>query len=178
MIIILSSFATLLMVEHLNIPVRLAVVISWGARASEATVYIGLFGAWTLATALIYRFPGIAVWGFAVSGLIGLASSRIILNPAPVLWGGIATGFALLTTLARREHHLAEQSARHRAQHEMAVYLALRSLQETVPELLARVPDTGVNAVHPVQSCPRTRAPHRVSTKEQIFAGWSERSRG
>jgi hypothetical protein len=44
----------------------------------------------------------------------------------------------------------ASQRAWHREQHDIAVHLALRSLQETVPELLARVPDAGVDATAPV----------------------------
>ncbi len=145
LVIILSAFAVLLMVEHVAVPVRLTLMTSWGVRTAEMLACVGLFGTWALATALVYRFPGAAVWSFAVAGVIGLFGGVLIAFPALVLWGTLANGFALLTTLARREQSAAEQIAWRRTQQDLAVYLALRGLQETVPELLAPVPDGELN---------------------------------
>lgn len=140
-VIILSSFSALLMVDHLTVPVRLTMITSWDVQTREIVACVGLFGAWAVATALVYRLPGVAVWAFAVTGLIGILSGMTIPYSALALWGSIAFGFALLTTFVRREQRLAEQRAQHHEQHETAVFLALRSLQETAPELLTRVPN-------------------------------------
>jgi hypothetical protein len=140
-VIILSVLAALLIVDHLTVPVRLTMMTSWDVQTREVVACVGFFAAWAVATALVYGQPGVAVWGFAGTGLIGLVSGVTIPYPGLVLWGSIAYGFALLAHLARHEQRVADQRARHREQQELAVFLALRSLQETVPELLTRVPD-------------------------------------
>ena len=140
MVIILSSFTALIMVQQIAVPLRLSAVTGAGVPTSEAMASVSLFCAWTLATALVYRFPGVAVWSFAIAGVIGVGGGVTIDQPALVRWGIVAAVLAVLTPLAQWEKRVADQIARQREQQEMAVHLAMRSLQETVPELLGRVP--------------------------------------
>jgi hypothetical protein len=141
MVIILSSFATLILVEPSALPLHLALLAASGVRTAEASGCLGLFSAWALATALVYSSPVIAGWLFVVAGIIGLYVGTDIGYPVLSLWGCLAFGLALLTVWAYREKCVADHLAWQREQLELAVHLAMRSLQETVPELLARVPD-------------------------------------
>lgn len=145
MVIILSSFAALVMVEHISLPLRLALLAGSGGRSLEALGCLGLFGAWALATALVFHWPGLASGSFALAGGIGLAIGERLNLPVLTAWGGVALGLALLTLLARREQQVAKHQAQRREHHEEAVYLALRRLQETVPELLTRVPECNLD---------------------------------
>jgi hypothetical protein len=153
-------------------------LIKRGADATEAVVWVSIFAAWALATALVYTAPSVAGWLFASAGVIGLAVGASADDQLLIVWGAVATGLAGLTTLARREKRVADQAERHREQRDIAVHLALRSLQETVPELLSRVPDAGVDVSDLVRSGSLTRVRHNVSTQEQAAAGCFERSRG
>ena len=87
---------------------------------------------------------------FTLASFIGLALETGLPFRRLLVWGTIAGVLAMLTILARREKRLAERRDWHREQRDIAVHLALRSLQATVPELLARVPEAGVDATAPV----------------------------
>ena len=145
MVITLSSFAAPVLVEQIALPLRLALLAGSGGRSLEALGCLGLFGAWALATALVFHWPGLASGSFALAGGIGLSIGEHRNLPVLTVWGGIALGLALLALLARREQQVAEHQAQRREHHEEAVYLALRRLQETVPELLACVPERNVD---------------------------------
>lgn len=87
------------------------------------------------------------------------------------LGNSVLYSVAVLTTLARREKRVADQVEWHHEQRNIVVHLPLRILQESVPELLARVPGAGVDASSPVRSGSPTRVTHDVSNQEQIGAG-------
>jgi hypothetical protein len=140
MVIILSSFAALVIIEHAAVPLRLTSLTGRGVRTAEVVSCLALFAAWAVATALVYPAPTLAMWGFTLASFIGLAVGISLGLQVLIVWGVIAGGLAVLTLLAQREKRLADQRDRQREQQEIAVYLAMRSLQETVPELLARVP--------------------------------------
>lgn len=137
-VIILSLVAGLLMSDHIVIPMRLGVLIGSGVRAHEAVVAVGLFTLWTLATALVYPYPGVAAWLFALAAAIGLYDGVTYSFEVFTLWGSVAVGLAGLTYVAHREKQVADQIAWRREQHEQAVHAALRSLHDAVPELLSR----------------------------------------
>jgi hypothetical protein len=152
-VIILSCFGGLLMLDHTVIPMRLMAlisssVISSSERSHEVLGSLALFALWVGATALIFGFPGIAWKLFALLGIVGLYDGLTKDIEEFVFWGAIATGLAALTWLARREKRLADQVAWARTQHELAVHAALRSLHETVPELLIRSPNSDDSDPH------------------------------
>jgi hypothetical protein len=141
MLTILSGFAGLILVQNADILIRLDDLIRGGVRLDAASAWVGFCGAWALATALVYPAPREAGWLFGATGAGGLYVGVSTEVRVLVIWAAFASGLALLTTLACWEKRAADRFALHREQRDVAVHLALRSLQETVPELLARVPN-------------------------------------
>jgi hypothetical protein len=139
-VIILSSFAGLVLVIDAAVPIRLTSLTGSGVSTPDVVGTLALFVAWTVGTALVYPAPTLARWCFTVASVTGLAVGISLPLRVLIVWGTIAGGLALLTTLAQREKRRADQRDWQREQQDKAVYLAMRSLQETVPELLARVP--------------------------------------
>jgi hypothetical protein len=148
MLTILSGFTGLILVQHADLLVRLDDLLRGGVRPDPASAWVGLIGAWALATALVYPAPRAAGWLFGGAGVFGLVVG--VSNDVRVIvtWAALATGLALLTLPACWEQRAADRAERHREQREVAVHLALRSLQETVPDLLARVPKADHSAAH------------------------------
>ena len=147
-VIILSCFGGLVMLEHTVIPLRLIALISSSERSHEGLGSLVLFALWTGATALVYGYPGVAGCLFALVGVARLYDGLTNRIEEFVLWGSLAIGLAALTSLAYREKRLADQVAWARTQHELAVHAALRSLHETVPELLIRSPNSDDSDPH------------------------------
>jgi hypothetical protein len=151
MVIILSSFAGLVLVLHVALPLRLNELIGSGAWAPEAIVWVAVVGAWAMATALVAPAPSLAVWLFASAGVLGLFVGARTDDRQLILWSAVANVLAVLATLARQEKRAADRVEWHREQRDIAVHLALRSLQETVPDLLAHVPSASHDAFVPAQ---------------------------
>ena len=141
MVIVLSTFAALVIIAHAAVPLRLTSLTGSGVRTPEVIGCLALFTAWAVATSLVYPAPTLSLWGFTLTSFIGLYVGISLGFEVLIVWGVIAGGLAVLSLLAQREKRLADQRDRRREQQEAAVYLALRSLQETAPQLLARVPD-------------------------------------
>lgn len=139
-VIIISLFGGLVMVDYAVIPMRLIMLISSSERSHEAVGSLVLFALWTVATAFVYAYPGVACWFFALAGGVGIYHSVTKSIEEFPLWGLVAVMLATLTGVASREKRLADQIAWTRAQHELAVHEALRRLQEAVPELLSCSP--------------------------------------
>jgi hypothetical protein len=165
MLAILSSFAGLVLILHADILFRLTDLIGGSVRPDAASAWVGLFGAWALATALVYPAPRAAGWVFGGAGGVGLYVGVSNDFQLLVMWAAVAAGLALLTVIACWEKRAADRSEWHREQREAAVHQALRSLQETVPELLARVPDP--DHVAPVRPSPT----HSVVSTSVAAAG-------
>jgi hypothetical protein len=154
MVIILSSFASLVLIQHADILFRLTDLLGGGVRPDAPSAWVGFFGAWALATALVYPAPRVAGWLFVGASVIGFSFG--ISNDFRLLtmWAAVASGLALLTARAYSEKRAADHAEWHREQRDVAVHLALRSLQETVPELLARVPTASLDPAAPVRPTP------------------------
>jgi hypothetical protein len=157
-IIILGSFAGPVLVSHAAIPLRLNELIEGRARTLDAAVWVAFFVALTIATALVYTTPSVAFCLFAASGVSGLFLGATTSDRLLTIWAAVAIGLALLTLLACWEKRAADRTERYREEREVAVHLALRSLQETVPELLACGPDA--DQPTPVQI--RSSPPHPI----------------
>jgi hypothetical protein len=137
-VIILSLLCALVMVDHSVLPMRLSMLISAGERSPKAIGSLVLFALWTAAAALVYAYPGVACWHFALAGGVGIYTGVTSTVAEFPLWGSVAVMLAVLTRVATREKRVADEVAWARGQHELAVHAALRSLYETVPELFAR----------------------------------------
>jgi hypothetical protein len=136
-VIILSLFGALVMVDHAVLPMRLVMLISAGEQSPRAVGSLALFALWTAAAALVYAYPGLAVWLFALAGGVGITTGLTGTSAEFPLWGVVAVLLAALTNVAAKEKRVADQVAWAREQHELAMHAALRSLQEAVPGLLA-----------------------------------------
>ena len=181
MVIVLSTFAALVIIEHAAVPLRLTSLTGRGVRTPEVVSCLALFTAWAVATALVYPAPTLAIWGFTLTSFIGLYVGINLGFEVLGVWGVIAGGLAVLTLFAQREKRRADQRERQREQQEVAVYLALRSLQETVPELLARVPSgERPGAAHDVPEQPTPVPTVRVRTRrrEPVLVGGGEGGSG
>ena len=141
-VIIISLFGGLVMLDQAVIPMRLIMLISSSERSHAAVGSLALFALWTVATALVYAYPGVACWLFALAGGVGVYDSATMSIAEFPLWGLVAVMLAALTGVATREKRWEDQIAWARQQHDLAMHAALRSLQEAVPELLARSPNT------------------------------------
>jgi hypothetical protein len=140
-LIILGIFAGLVMIEHAVVPLRIGILMTSGLRPHDAVGGVALFCVWIVATALVYAYPAVAACLFAVAAGFGLVNGLSYGSEELVLWGSIALGMAVLTVLARREKRIADEHELAQERHRLAVHAALRSLQETAPELLSRTPD-------------------------------------
>jgi hypothetical protein len=147
-VIILSTFVGLVMLEVTVIPMHVSVLISFGERPHEAVGSLALFALWMVATALVYGCPGVACWLFALIGVVGLYDGITNSIEEFTLWGAVSLGLAALTSVAHREKRLVDRRDWARTQHELAVHAALRSLHETMPELLARAQATDERDSH------------------------------
>lgn len=161
MVIILSSLAAHVLILHAALPLRLNELLGSETRSLEALAWVVCFGAWAAATALVYPAPGAAGWLFALACLVGFAAGAATDDRLLVFWGAVAAGLTVLTTVAQREQRAIELMTRHQEQREIAVYMALRSLQETVPELLARAPESGLDSTSHVAGFPSHRSKSR-----------------
>jgi hypothetical protein len=121
------------------LPSRLSILIGSSQRQLDVVDSVGLFGLWTVATALVYRCPGVACWLFALAGGVGLYDGITNGIDEITLWGWAAVGFTGLPSFAHREKRAANQREGARTQPELAAHAALRGLHETVPELLTHV---------------------------------------
>lgn len=140
-IIILSCFTGLVIHDYTVIPVRLSAFVKSDERPLEVMGSLILFVLWTAATALVYAYPAVARWLFALAGGVGFYVGITYGIEEFTIWGLVAVSLAAFTSVACREKQAADHVAWARAQHELAVYTALRSLDQTVPELLSRVPE-------------------------------------
>ena len=174
MVIVLSSFAALVIIAHAAVPLRLTSLTGNGVRTPEVLSCLALFAAWAVATALVYPAPTLASWCFALASVIGLYAGISLGFRVLIVWGVIAGGLAVLTTLARREKRLADQRDWQREQQEIAVYLAMRGIQETVPELLAHGPTGELPRAAPGVPAQPTTAPNvpvRTRRREPALVG-------
>jgi hypothetical protein len=158
-VIILSSFAGLVLVLDAAVPIRLTSLTGNGVRTPEVVGTLALFVAWAVGTALVYPAPDLARWSFTLASVTGLAVGISLPGRVLIVWGTIAGGLAMLTTLAQREKRCTDQRDWQREQQDIAVHLPMRSLQEAVPELLTRVPEVDSGDTSGVVAAVSTSAP-------------------
>ena len=131
-VLVLSLIGALTMIEHALIPSRLAVVAGRELETLEQTGSIAMFGLWAIAAGLVYSYPAVSVWIFAVAGAVGLYTGLVTDYRVLVVWGVLANGMALLTTFARREKWRSDRRERDREQWLLALSLAIPRLDASV----------------------------------------------
>ena len=95
-VIILSSFAGLVLVLDATVPIRLAALTLSGERTPEVVGILALFVAWMVGTALVYSAPTLALPCFTLASFIGLSLGFSLPFRRLLVWGTIAGGLAVL----------------------------------------------------------------------------------
>lgn len=135
-VLVLSLIGALAMIDHALIPSRLTILAGSELRTLEQAGSISLFSLWAIAAGLVYCYPSVALWFYAVAGGIGLYAGFATDYRVLVIWGVLANGLAILTTFARREKSRSDRRDHDRDQQLLAIGLAMPRLESSLAESL------------------------------------------
>lgn len=145
LVVVLGLIGALTMIEHALIPTRIAILTGGEIRTIEQVASLGLFALWAVAAGLVYRHPTVAMWTFAVAGALGLFAGLETGYRVLLVWGVLANGMAMVTTLARREKRLDDRREYDRDRWLLAMSVARPSWDASLMESpqAVRLPDAG-----------------------------------
>ena len=134
-VLVLSLIGAVAMVDHALIPSRLTIVAGSELRTLEQAGSVALFCLWVIAAGLVYCYPSVAFWAYALAGGIGLYAGLATNYRVLVIWGVLANGLAMLTTFARREKSRSDRREHDREELLRAMSLTIPRLEVSVREL-------------------------------------------